>query len=47
MDSENGRMTRREYRAQLGLDTETPEKREKSRDAVALRRDALLAVRYS
>lgn len=35
MDSENGRMTRREYRAQLGLDTETPEKREKSRDAVA------------
>lgn len=35
MDSENGRMTRREYRAQLGLDTETPEKREKSRDAGA------------
>lgn len=33
MDSENGRMTREEYRAQMGLDAEPNAKREKSGDA--------------
>ena len=35
MDSENGRMTREEYRAQMGLDAEPNTKREKSGDAGA------------
>ena len=35
MDSENGRMTREEYRAQMGLDAEPNAKREKSGDAGA------------
>lgn len=35
MDSENGRMTREEYRAQMGLDAEPNAKREKSDDAGA------------
>ena len=35
MDSENGRMTREEYRAQMGLDVEPNAKREKSGDAGA------------
>ena len=36
MDSENGRMTREEYRAQMGLDAEPNAKREKSGDASSL-----------
>ena len=35
MDSENGRMTREEYRVQMGLDAEPNTKREKSGDAGA------------